>query len=558
MTLHIRGTTTGPVVLGPNSKRLTSITSTGAVISNGTGADGIDGPATNPWSIENDGTVTSASGVGINLLGAGTINNGPSALISGYLAGVRIDGTPASVTNAGAITGSGPGTVAPVTSGTILGDGIAFFAGGNVTNNAGGSISGSLGFTGPSNSDSAGSGVFIGGGAGTVSNYGAVSGSAYGIALDAGGTVTNTSSISGAEDGIKIINATGSVSNSGSIVASRDDGVALFNGGSVSNAAGALISAKGTSGMAAGVFIKSGSGSLTNGGTIGGSTFGALLASGSVTNSADASITGTTAGVQFNAGAGTLTNFGGITGVTAGADLEQGGSVTNAAGASISGSTFGVFITGGPGTVTTAGTISGGTDAVAFSGSGPNRLVVEPGAVLNGGVSGASTFVVDPGATLNLNGSNTIPTVLNDGTLGITGSLDVSAAIDPSSTGLFRLDGGSALEVAAAVGSGSQMSFLSPSELAIDDTQAFGTNIGSPDLYSGPLLGNFAVGDSIDLKDFSFIPGGVTLDPLTPNGVLQLTNGSEVADLKFASLGGGTLTTGPETGGGSGTLLILT
>ncbi len=87
-------------------------------------------------------------------------------------------------------------------------------------------------------------------------------------ALGAGGLVTNTSAITGGEDGVIVQGAVGTIANSGNITATVDDGVALFAGGSVTNASGASISGLGT--LGAGVFITGGVGTVTNAGSISG------------------------------------------------------------------------------------------------------------------------------------------------------------------------------------------------------------------------------------------------------------------------------------------------
>ena len=580
MTLHIRGTSTGPIVLGPNSKHLTSIASNGVVSATGIGVNAIDGPLGTAWPIDNEGTIRSASGLGLSLGSGGIVSNSSGALISGGIAGILVSGASGTVSNAGAITGIGVGSTAINTS-VVSGDGIAILAGGLVSNAAGGSIVG-LGAAG--HGDASGSGVFITGGAGTVANAGRISGSGYGVALDAGGRVTNTGSIVGGEDGVKIQGGIGTVANSGSIVATLDDGIALFAGGTVTNAAGGRI-ASGPAIAGAGIFITNAPGAIDNSGTIEGTKFGALLASGSVTNHVGGSISGSTAGVAFNVGAGTVVNAGRISASgSGGADLEAGGRVSNVTGGSISGNQFGVFITGGAGTIANAGTLSGGTYAAKFSGGGTNTLLVEPGAVFVGAVGGSTapgasntlefaggssaasgistgqffnfqTLAVDVGSTAILNGTNTVPTVLDNGTVEVVGSLDVTTAIDPESAGVFRLDSGSRLDVAAAVGANTTMSFIGPSELAIDNAGAFGSHVGDPLAYAGPLLAEFGAGDVIDLRNFGF--AGVTLNPLTPNGVLHVANGSQTANLAFqtSSLGAGQFHASSD--GGTGTLITV-
>src|SRR5690242_10802098 len=102
MATTISSAMVGPINLQPTDNPLT-ITSTGSVGATGSGLDAIDGSAGITWTISNAGAVTSASGYGIRLYGAGTVGN----------------------------------------SGTISGiDGVVVRGGGSVTNSAGGSISG--------------------------------------------------------------------------------------------------------------------------------------------------------------------------------------------------------------------------------------------------------------------------------------------------------------------------------------------------------------------------------------------------------------------------------
>ena len=198
MSRTISSSTTGPVVLGTADTPL-YITSTGTVTSTGS-ADGIDGGAGTTWTITNAGVVSAASGNGVSLASSGIVGN------------------------TGSISGK---------------DALVLRAGGSVTNNAGGSISG-LGALGAGLGS--GAGVYITGAAGTVTNNSTISGVAYGVGLGHGGLVTNTSAITGGEDGAIIQGAVGTVTNSGNITGTVDDGVALFAGGSVTNNSTASIS----------------------------------------------------------------------------------------------------------------------------------------------------------------------------------------------------------------------------------------------------------------------------------------------------------------------------
>lgn len=205
MARTISSSISGPVnLVNPAQDKPLVITRKGAVISSGTGVDGIDGTAAAVWTITNSGTVLSAGGFGISLAGAGTVTNGPlradNALISGSAGGVAINGA-GTVNNTGLISSS-------------YGFGVELRSGGTVTNT--GAASAILGGF---------SGVEIAGANGTVTNEGTITGSFDGVDLFAGGRVTNSgirSAISGGTYGVYVAGAAGTVTNEGTITGANN------------------------------------------------------------------------------------------------------------------------------------------------------------------------------------------------------------------------------------------------------------------------------------------------------------------------------------------------
>ena len=169
-----------------------------------------------------------------------------------------------------------------------------------------------------------------------------------------------------------------------------------------------------------------------------------------------------------------------------------------------------------------------------------------------GSFNNFQTLVADAGGVWTLSGANTAPTLIDNGTLSLTGSLDATSALDPSSTGLFQLQTGASLEVAAATGAKTQVNFVGNSELIVDNVAAFGSNVGSAS-YAGTQLQNFGIGDKIDLKNFS--SAGVTLSYNASTGVLQLSNGSQTADLAFQASTLGSTAFQAASDGASGTFI---
>ena len=131
-----------------------------------------------------------------------------------------------------------------------------------------------------------------------------------------------------------------------------------------------------------------------------------------------------------------------------------------------------------------AGNLFGTTQS---GGTGSYGTVFE---VTNSGFVSETT--VAAGSTLNVTGVESVTNLLDNGTVVIAsgGSLDVSSAVDPSSSGTIQLTTKASLEIATILGAGLQIKFLgnSPSnELIIDSAAKFGTSVGAA-AYAGPLL----------------------------------------------------------------------
>ncbi len=425
----------------------------------------------------------------------------------------------------------------------------------------------------------------IDGAAGTawhITNRGIVSSAAQsGISLAGAGSLNNVGKTSGYYAGLQTGGA-GAVQNQGKIIATWGDGVELDGGGTVTNKASGVVSG-GRHG--AGVAISGGAGTVVNQGKITGIYGGVSLNSGgAVTNAGSGVITSDlrSSAVEISGG-GVVTNYGEISGgaggvylfdggsvtntgtiaatsglVASGVWLASGGVVTNGKNGSISGCGDGIRTLSGSATIVNAGTISGGTNSVVFDpGTSGNRLVIEPGAVFKGaadatGTSGSTIelaggkgaisginsgqflgfdrLAVDGDANWSVAGSDTIAAVLNDGVLSVSGGLVVSGAIDPDSSGVFKLDSGSTFNVANAIGSDTKISFAAGSELVIDHFGMFGQNVGNGE-YAGSLLDKFR-NATIDLKDFGF--GDVKSMFSAASGLLQLTNdAAQAATLDF-------------------------
>ena len=390
-------TTVNPVqtttyYLSSGSNPITFRAGTGIEVSSGSGV-GVYGSSAQSWAVTNKGAISGGL-YGVELTAGGSVTNKAGATISGGHVNVvtgAYGGNYYYNFGGGIKIAGGAGTV--TNAGAINSPGlygVELTGGGSVTNKAGATISGHYG------NDA----IEITGGAGTVINAGDISGFFTGVELQAGGSVTNEAGGT-IKYGVNI-SAGGSVTNSG-MIGGGFVGVDLAAGGSVTNEAGGTIS--GYYGISAG----GGSTTVINAGTIQGvhdaflggtGIVGVSLGSGgSITNEAGATINAH-GGIKVSSGVTTVTNAGAITASTVGIGgnavaLYGGGSITNKAGATITGG-YGILLFSSSGTVTNAGDITG------YISPGGNLLFatgvcIEAGGAVNnqgtGAISGYHTGV---------------------------------------------------------------------------------------------------------------------------------------------------------------------
>jgi hypothetical protein len=321
----------------------------------------------------------------VALEAAGVLSNAPTGTISSANGvGVYIRGSTATVVNAGDILG-GALTSNPA---------IVLENGGVVSNQSTGTVS-----------SGGSSGVFVPAGAGTVSNAGQIMGHGTGRSVDfrAGGTVTNQSGGVVTAENANVVfvgGGAGTVVNYGMLASSQNRSVVLNAGGSITNQSGGTISG---SGSGAASYIAGGTGTVVNIGRIQTTSGGSavrLAGGGAVTNqSAGTIVNSIFTAVYISGGAAYVTNAGMITGVANGVLVSGAAGVVINAG-TISGSN-GVALNNG-GTVVNAGYLGGSVNAVSFLSGFANRLVVDPGAVFSGAVTGGNTIGAASVTTLEL------------------------------------------------------------------------------------------------------------------------------------------------------------
>ncbi|HEX4507532.1 MAG TPA: Hint domain-containing protein [Alphaproteobacteria bacterium] len=307
-----------------------------------------------PFTIFNYGTV-----IGVN---TGVVGAGPMTWINktgGYVGGNTPFNAYGTIVNEAGATIHGAfyaiqdqnGAISVTNYGVITADARAGVYGGadsEVDNKSGGTIAGDVGVS------------FIS--SGTVTNDGSIAGArGNGVDMAGTGTVGNTGAIYGSNAGVHFgKTGTGTIDNSGSIYGRSVGVYTATDGSSVTNESGGTI----TGHIQAGVRMAYGDNTLINHGSLHGSLWGAYVEGGSIDNS------------------GTITapGYGAYLG-------DAGGSLLNEAGGYIQGgSGAGVELTRS-GTVENAGTIDGGGSGYAVILQRGGRVIVDHGAVFDGGVA---------------------------------------------------------------------------------------------------------------------------------------------------------------------------
>ncbi len=420
-----------------------------------------------------------------------------------------------SISNGVSITSTGLAAVSATVAAQLGNAGqVSDMSGSGIDLGAGGAVSNSGSING------ADYGVRVNGAAGQVSNTGAIAAGYDGVSLNKGGIVSNSGSIFGAHIGVYTGNGQGSVSNSGTITARSGDAVSLYSGGSLTNTASGQLNG-GYSGVYAG-----GNGSqITNAGLITGPEFGAyLMGASSVSNSGTMAggvdgvmdlgaggvvantglIHGGQIGVRL-AGNGSVDNSGMISGGTIGVKLGVNGTLANEASGHVTGGTTSVVAAAGD-VLTNAGSISGRTGisttgAVSIVNTGVISSTVAGGNAISLS-GGASTITLGTGSQIdgNIAANNTASQII------LTGSGTLAC-------GISGFAAGSALTVAqGAVWTG---------EGNWQVAQLVNNGVFTPGLVGTPLSlsGNFVQNSTGTLRVL-VTPGGISSFAITGTATL--------------------------------------
>ncbi len=406
----------------------------------------------------------------------------------------------------------------------------------------------------------------------TIANAGGiVNASGNGIALNAGGLVTNTTtaaSIYGSAIGVQI-GSTGTILNAGTIASGNgtEQAIELNAGGTIINIGSAALIAGGFTGNA--IDVVNGPGVITNAGTIRGGHYGIYLHDGgTITNTASsASIYGGVSHAILIASNGTVINSGTISSsgeVDQLIELNNGGAVTNSESGNLLApgtDAVAVDIGVGSGTITNAGTIQSGQTGI-FLGDG--------GTVTN---SGSASLIA---ATNNPVGfgikTQSLPGVVaNAGTVagvfGVSlqggGTVTNTGTIVGSHVGVYTNGGGTVINAGSIVGAGNALAvdfggtngatdllIVDPGAVFVGDVVASGAMRNTLDLASGTGVGMISsLGSRFEGFQTLRIDSGATwlftgANSLAVGGTLINSGTGSIAnalDITGAVLGSGTL-----------------
>ena len=483
--------------------------------------------------IANLGTITASVGTAIYLAAGGSVTNGTGAitqaLISGGTAGIAAyaAGEAVNVVNHGTVRGaigivlSGSGGATVTNAGAITGTGgtaIQFGAGPDrLIVDPGATFGGTVvGGSGPNTLELASAAS-----AGTLNGIGSSFAGFGAVVVDAGAVWTLT--------GTNSIGAGGTLTDGGKVV------------GNISLAAGAYLLNQVAGYLGGTVYGVGGAASITNLGTLR-STNGTavrLAASGSISNGAGGATSALIAGSSFGISAYAATTPVGI---------FNAGSIQGATG---------IYITGAAGaTITNAGKITGtGGVAIRF-GAGTDRLIVDPGAAFGGTVIGGiasntlelasaasagtlnglgsnfvgfSTIAEDTGARWTLTGNNTLSggATITQGTaatLSVAGSLDVAGSLTLAGKGVFAVTNTGTEEIGTAGGA-------RRGRLTVDN----GASLIGTGTLSGPVTDNgtiVASGGTLRLSGTVTGTGAVAIDS---SSVLSAAAALSISQMTFVS-----------------------
>jgi uncharacterized protein with beta-barrel porin domain len=491
-------------------------------------------------TIVNQGTLTSAVGSGVNavdVLGGGSLTN--SGVITGDFIGVQF-GTPATVTNSGAITGvnsrgvylSSGGTVTNTGTITGAGRGVVLVGSGTVVNS--GTITGTgTGAYSIRALNGANSVVTLN--AGSISN-GLVSAEDNGDSVTSAGVVNGGISVLGANATVNLVSGTsvtGAVSGSGA-----NDGLILSGAGAGAIAGSQLSGFATATKIGTGAWALTGSnGALTSGFSVqqGVLSFAddSALGAGTLTiaGGAEVQATATTQTTRAVTIAGTAADID----VAAGATYGLGGVVSGAAGTSLNvnnGGGAGVLAFTANNATTLASDINlyAGTIYAGVTGAlGTGALhVFDPDLVIGNGVTVTNPIDLHATLTVQSSGSGGISGVVSESTVG--------SGLIKTGTGTLSLSGVNTYTGATTISSGT---------LALVGAGSIATSSGVVD--NGALdISGATSGASI--KSLSGA-GSVALGAQT----LTLTNASDTFSGAISGSGGVTFAGGTETLTGTST-----